>query len=161
MILNILKFPNSILKSKSQKVKKVTNKIKNIIKNMSDTMYQNDGLGLAAIQIGIKKNIFLINISNENQILTIINPKIILYKETTQYKEGCLSFPGIFLDIKRRKIIKIKFMSINNKYRSIKIDNLLSICMQHEIDHLNGITLYDKVSDIKKSLILKKTKWEI
>lgn len=159
MILEILKFPSSELKNKSNNIKKITKNTKTLIKNMLETMHYNNGLGLAAIQIGTKKNILLINmLYEEKKILTIINPKIINKKGKTENKEGCLSFPDIYLNVKRHKIIKVKFMSLDKKIKKINVDNLLAICIQHEIDHLNGITLYDKVSNIKKNLILKKIK---
>lgn len=158
-ILNILKFPNKTLNNKSENIEKINDDIKNIINDMKETMYFNNGLGLAAIQIGIKKNLLIINILNEEkQILVIINPKIISCKKTKIYNEGCLSFPNIFIDIERKKDIKVKFQSLDEKYKCINIDNLLSICIQHEIDHLNGITLYEKASKIKKNIILRKMK---
>lgn len=156
-ILTILKFPDPILRKKSEHVNNITKEIKNIIISMSETMYYNDGLGLAAIQTGIKKNILLINLSNKKKyILTIINPKVISKNGNTESKEGCLSFPKIFLNVKRKKNITVKFLATDNIYKKIKIDNMICICLQHEIDHLNGITLYDKVSNFKKNLILKK-----
>lgn len=158
-VLNVLKFPNKKLTEISDNIMKIDYTIKNIINDMKDTMYYNEGLGLAAIQVGIKKRILIINILNEEkQILVIINPKIIYYQDINTYKEGCLSFPDIFIDVERRKKIKLKFLSLDKKYKYIKIDNLLSICIQHEIDHLNGITLYDKATKIKKNMILKKIK---
>ncbi len=158
-ILNILKFPNKILNNKSDDIVEINDDIKNTIDDMKETMFFNNGLGLAAIQIGIKKKLLIINTLNEEkQILVIINPKIIHYKKNKKHEEGCLSFPNIFIDIERKKIIKIKFLSLDKKYKYIKIDNLLSICVQHEIDHLNGITLYEKASKIKKNIILRKMK---
>ena len=115
-ILNILKFPNKILNYKSENVSKINNEIKNIIYDMKETMYFNNGLGLAAIQIGIAKTILIINVLNEEkQIFVIINPKIIYHKKYKKYTEGCLSFPNIFIEIERKKIIKIKFLSLDEK----------------------------------------------
>lgn len=158
-ILNILKYPNKMLNTKSEDVIELTEQVKNIINDMKDTMIFNKGLGLAAIQIGIKKKILIVNTLNDNnEILVIINPKIIYQNKTHTYKEGCLSFPDIFVDIQRKKIIKITFLSLDKKNKIIKANNLLSICIQHEIDHLNGITLYEKASKLKRNIIIKKTK---
>ncbi|HIH2763378.1 MAG TPA: peptide deformylase [Candidatus Azoamicus sp.] len=158
-IFEIFKFPNNILNNKSETIKEINNNIKSTVSNMKDTMYINNGIGLAAIQVGIKQQLLIINtLDKEKEILVIINPIIVYYKKKTIYKEGCLSFPNIFIDVERKKIIKIIFLSLDGKKKIIKVDNLLSICLQHEIDHLNGITLYEKASKIKKNMILKKIK---
>ncbi|HIH2762438.1 MAG TPA: peptide deformylase [Candidatus Azoamicus sp. MARI] len=158
-ILTVLKFPHKYLNETSDNITEIDYSIIKIINDMKETMYYNEGLGLAAIQIGVKKNLLIINTSNEEkQILVIINPKIIYHKKTHTYNEGCLSFPNIFIHVERKKKIKLKFLSLDKKYKYIKIDNLLSICIQHEIDHLNGITLYERASKIKKNMILRKIK---
>jgi len=156
-ILNILIFPDNRLSIKSNNVTSITDNIHNLIKNMSDTMFYYNGLGISAPQVNVRQNIILVNISEKFlQPLVLINTKILFSKGFKIYKEGCLSFPNIFINVKRKSIIKLKFTNINGEKRIILIDNLLSICLQHEIDHINGITLYDKMSKIKKNLILKK-----
>lgn len=122
---------------------------------MIETMLYNNGIGLAAPQININKRIIVIAINEKIKPLILINPTIINQKGTTVNTEGCLSFPEIFIKIKRNKIIKIMFLDLNGKKNLLIADNLLSVCIQHEIDHLNGITLYDKMSELKKKLMKK------
>ncbi len=156
-ILNILKFPNKLLFKKSNNVKNIDS-FRIIINNMIDTLFFNNGLGIAAPQVSVNKKIIIINISNNyKQPLIIINPQIIYQKGTIITKEGCLSFPNTYISVKRKKIIKIKFKNNNGETIILKADKLLSICIQHELDHLNGITLYNKMSQFKKSIFLKKT----
>lgn len=156
-IKKILKYPNLNLQIKSKNILFINNNIIQIIKDMIDTMYHYNGIGISAPQINILKNIIVININEKyKQTLVTINPKIIYNKENIISSEGCLSFPGIFINIKRKKNIKIQFISIKNNIKIIKIDNLLSICLQHEIDHLNGITLYNRMSNLKKNIYFKK-----
>ncbi len=156
-ILKILKFPNKKLLQASTDIKNINKNIKELIKNMIKTMFFYKGIGIAAPQVGINKNIIIINICEKNQqSLVVINPKIIYKKQTTNKKEGCLSFPNIFIKTNRSKTIKIKFQDINEKFKTIKVNNLLSICIQHEIDHLFGITLYNKMSNFEKKIFTKK-----
>lgn len=152
-ILEILKYPNENLKKKASDVELIDDKILDIISNMIETMIFYKGIGLAATQINIQKKIIVINIDKQTSPLALINPKIINAKDTIIGQEGCLSFPNIFVKIKRKKIIKIAFINIKNKKNILLADHLLSICLQHEIDHLNGITLYDRMSPLKKKLI--------
>jgi len=154
-ILTILKYPHINLKKKSEKITIINEKIKNIAYDMIETMLYNNGIGLAAPQININKRIIVVAINEKIKPLILINPTIINKKGTTVNTEGCLSFPEIFIKIKRNKIIKIMFLDLNGKKNLLIADNLLSVCIQHEIDHLNGITLYDKMSELKKKLIKK------
>ena len=160
-ILNIITFPNKNLLNKANPVFKITKEIKDIINNMIETMIYHKGLGLAATQVKIKKRIIVINISNKKSSpLIIINPKILFYsKKIIISKEGCLSFPNIYVNIKRKNNIKIKFSDIKKKIHTLHANKLLSICIQHEIDHLNGITLYDSLSPLKKKLLFKNFTW--
>ena len=156
-ILNILIFPDKRLLAKSKDVILINDDVRELINNMSNTMFYYNGLGISAPQVNIRKNIIIINISEKFlQPLIIINPKILYSSGSTVYKEGCLSFPNIFINVQRKIKIKVKFLTINGIEKTMYVDNLLSICLQHEIDHLNGITLYDKMSKLKKNLVLKK-----
>ncbi len=158
-ILNIIKFPNEILKKKRENVKIVTTNILNKIYSMINTMYYFDGIGLASTQVNIKESIIIINTTNEKKPLVIINPKIIkLSKTMIITKEGCLSFPNFFINIKRSSNIYLSFKDSKNKVQYIIVDNLLSICIQHEVDHINGITIYEKISKLKKNIFKKKQK---
>lgn len=157
-VLNLIKFPNPILNKKITKVSFFNKKLYFNIDNLIDTMFYYNALGIAANQVNINQRIIIINISNEDykQHLTLINPKIIFSKGSSINEEGCLSFPNLFLKIKRKKKIFIKYYNYNNIINYLKCDKMLSVCIQHEIDHLNGITMYDKVNNIKKKIILKK-----
>ncbi|HIH2762746.1 MAG TPA: peptide deformylase [Candidatus Azoamicus sp.] len=154
-ILNILKYPHTNLKKKTEKITIINEKIKNIAYDMIETMIYNNGIGLAAPQININKQLIVLTLNEKIKPLILINPIIINKKGTTINTEGCLSFPDIFVKIKRNKIIKVIFLDLNGKKILLTADNLLSVCLQHEIDHLNGITLYDKMSALKKKLIKK------
>lgn len=156
-ILNIIKFPNNALSEKAENIKKITNNDIICIKDMIDTMYYFKGIGLASTQVNIKKKIIIVNTTEKEKPIVLINPKIIEFsKKNITTKEGCLSFPDIFLNIKRAENIKVKFINIYNKKNYIYVNNLLSICIQHEIDHLNGITIYNKISKLKKYIFFSK-----
>lgn len=152
-LLEILKFPNKNLKEKAEKVIQINKEIKNLINNMIETMQKNKGIGLAATQINIKKKIIVINIDYKTQPMALINPEILYKNDYITEKEGCLSFPNIFVKVKRFKNITVKFTNIKNENVIIRTNNLLSVCIQHEIDHLNGITLYDKMSNLQKKIL--------
>lgn len=152
---DILKYPSFNLKIKAEKVEKINKNILTITNDMIETMIHYKGIGLAATQINIHKRIIVININTKIKPLTLINPIILNKKGSTTNIEGCLSFPDIFVKVKRNKIIKVSFIDLSGKENIIVTDNLLSVCIQHEIDHLNGITLYEKMSNLKKKLIKK------
>ncbi len=154
-ILNILTYPNQNLKKKANPVYIINDEILKNSKDMIETMIHNNGIGLAATQVNINKKIIVILINKKINPIIMINPKIIYKKGITITTEGCLSFPDFFIKVKRNKIIRTSFTDLNNKKKTLMTDNLLSICIQHEIDHLNGITLYDKISNLKKKLIKK------
>ncbi len=143
-ILKILTYPNKILRKKSKKIKKYNNKLKKNIKNMFNTMYKHNGIGLSGIQVNIKKSIVIIDIlRKKNSKLIFINPKIIRKKKTIKSKEGCLSIPNKYLNIIRYKYLILKAYTIKGKKIFYYTKNLLSICIQHEIDHINGKLIID------------------
>lgn len=152
-LLNILKHPDINLKKKATNIDKITPEITQLIKNMIETMIFYKGIGLAATQVDIQKKLIVVNIDKKTTPLILINPKITYKKDYIIEQEGCLSFPNIFVKVKRNKIIKVTFKNLSFQKREIHADNLLSVCIQHEIDHLNGITLYDKMSPLKKKLL--------
>lgn len=161
-ILNILKFPNENLRKKSKDIKNIKNN-KNLIKlinNLFDTMYFNNGIGLSSVQIGININLIVIDIdkNNKNKYI-LINPKFIFKSNLyIEMNEGCLSIPNIYYNIKRHKNVIIKYNDINNNTLELNTNDnfLLSSCIQHEIDHLNGKLFIDYLSDIKKYILFKK-----
>lgn len=161
-LLNILEYPDPRLKNIARQltIEEInTSEIKNIVENMFETMYHAQGVGLAAIQVNINLQIVTIDLSkSQNEPFCIINPKIIKQEELIISTEGCLSFPGISVKIPRHKLIEIEFMDLNAKKQNLTADGLLSICLQHEIDHLNGKTFFDYLSILKRSLLEKKLK---
>ena len=127
---------------------------------MLETMYAAPGIGLAAVQIGILKRLIVIDISKDQEKknpLFLINPEIIFKsKKTSIHEEGCLSLPGHFAEIERPAECEINFIDYNGKKKEIKADGLLSTCIQHEIDHLDGVLFIDYLSKLKKDMIIKK-----
>tara|TARA_Y100000739_G_scaffold217192_1_gene213423 strand:- start:436 stop:867 length:432 start_codon:yes stop_codon:yes gene_type:complete len=130
------------------------------MKDMLETMYKAPGIGLAAIQIGILKRIVVIDISKDEEKkspLFLVNPEIIFRsKNTSVYEEGCLSLPGQFAEIERPAECHLKYLDFDGKTKELKADGLLSTCIQHEVDHLNGILFIDYLSKLKKNMIIKK-----
>lgn len=157
-LLELKKYPDPILLNKSKKVENFTNELKTLSQNMLETMYQNDGLGLAAPQIGISKQIFVADIGQGP--VTIINPIII--KKSNQYSfehESCLSLPGFTLKVKRVKSIELQgYLLEKGKQTTIKAEGLLARVFQHEIDHLNGILIINRVPFWQRRKVLNKLK---
>jgi len=158
-IRKILTEPDPFLRQKSQAVPNVDNETRKLMDDMLDTMYDAPGIGLAAIQIGVPKRIIVIDLSKEEEKtpLYFVNPKIILKSNNNStYEEGCLSVPGQFAEIDRPDQCHISYLDYNNKQQELKAKGLLATCIQHEIDHLEGILFIDYLSKLKKSFIVKK-----
>ena len=152
--------PDPILRQKSENLEKVDDELRKLLDDMLETMYSAPGIGLAAVQIGILKRLIVIDISKEKEKknpLFLINPEIIFKsKNTSIYEEGCLSLPGHFAEIERPAECQIKYIDYDGKKKEIKANGLLATCIQHEIDHLDGILFIDYLSKLKKDMILKK-----
>jgi len=148
--MKIVEYPNEILRKKSEEVKNPTSlETKQLVLNMTQTLRANNGLGLAAPQIG--KNLRVCIIEIENELFVLINPEIkSLSKEKIPSDEGCLSFPNKYLNIERHKRVKIKATDLNGKKQIIRARGLLARAIQHEIDHLEGILIIDRISDIQE-----------
>ena len=161
-IKNIIIEPDPILRKKSESLYQVNNDTRKLLDDMLKTMYAAPGIGLAAVQIGILKRIIVIDISKKEEKknpIFLINPEIIFQsKETSTYEEGCLSLPGHFAEIERPAKCKIKYIDYYGKKAELEAEGLLSTCIQHEIDHLNGILFIDYLSKLKKDMIIKKLK---
>ena len=158
-IRKILTEPDPFLRQKSKDIEIVDNEIRNLMDDMLDTMYAAPGIGLAAIQVGIPKRIIVIDLSKEEEKkpLYFVNPKIILKSDSNAtYEEGCLSVPGQFAEIDRPDKCHVNYLDYNGKQQEIKAEGLLATCIQHEIDHLEGILFIDYLSKLKKSMIIKK-----
>lgn len=151
-ILEIRKFNSDSLRKKAKKIRKINKKIKKLIVDMVQTMEENNGVGLAAPQVGISKRIIVMQADVKGQrIFALVNPVIIKKsKEKEKDEEGCLSFPGIFLQVKRCKRVEVKALDINGKKIQMKTEGLLARIIQHEIDHLNGTLFFNRLSLIDK-----------
>ena len=152
--------PDPILRKKSESLEKVDDEIRELLDDMLETMYAAPGIGLAAVQVGILKRIIVIDISKDKEKknpLFLINPEIIFRsKKTSIYEEGCLSLPGHFAEIERPAECQIKFVDYNGKEKELTANGLLATCIQHEVDHLNGVLFIDYLSKLKKDMIVKK-----
>ena len=156
--LEVLHFPDKRLRKIAVPVKKVDNEIKNIIEQMFLTMYEEKGIGLAATQVNIHKRIIVIDVSeNKDKKIFLINPEIIsLSDDIDSMEEGCLSVPGFYENVSRPKTVKVSSLDYDGKQIEIEANGLLSTCIQHEIDHLNGRLFVDHISSLKRSRIEKK-----
>ena len=160
MLRKILTEPDPILRKKCEPLEKVDTETKKLMDDMLETMYAAPGIGLAAIQVGILKRLVVIDISKAEEKknpIFLINPQIIhKSKKTSVYEEGCLSLPGQFAEIERPAECTLKYIDYNGKEKELKADGLLATCVQHEVDHLNGILFIDYLSKLKKDMIIKK-----
>tara|TARA_B100001057_G_scaffold486794_1_gene568510 strand:+ start:31 stop:555 length:525 start_codon:yes stop_codon:yes gene_type:complete len=152
--------PDPILREKSKILETVDNELRTLLDDMLETMYAAPGIGLAAVQVGILKRLIVIDISKDEEKknpLFLINPEIVFRsKKTSIYEEGCLSLPGHFAEIERPAECHIKFIDYGGKKKELKASGLLATCIQHEIDHLDGILFIDYLSKLKKDMIVKK-----
>ena len=157
---NIVIEPDPILRKKSDYLEKVDDELRRLMDDMLETMYAAPGIGLAAVQIGILKRLIVIDITKNDEKkdpLFLINPKIISKSSNTStYEEGCLSLPGHFAEIERPAECQVSYMDYNGKKKEMTAKGLLSTCIQHEVDHLNGVLFIDYLSKLKKDMIIKK-----
>ena len=152
--------PDPILRKKSDPLEKVDDEIRSLLDDMLETMYHANGIGLAAIQIGVPKRIIVMDISRndeEKSPMYFVNP-VIKKKDTSRatYEEGCLSVPNQFAEIDRPSKCEVEYLDFNGEKKILKAEGLLATCIQHEMDHLEGILFIDYLSKLKKSMIIKK-----
>ena len=156
----IILVPDEILKKKSEKIEKITIKEKQLADDLFETMYKNNGIGLAAVQVGVLRRMIVIDVSKKDEKkkpLCLINPVIKLFgKDRSTYEEGCLSIPETFIEIERPKTCIVEYVDILGNKTNMECDGLLSTCIQHEINHLDGKLIIDHLSKLKKDLIIKK-----
>ena len=144
-IRDVIKVPNPMLAQKSEEVKIIDKSIKKLVKDMFEKKKKNDGIGLAAVQIGVLKRIIVIEIEKEGIKTELINPKILSYSSSKgTMEEGCLSVPNEYYNVERPNEIVVEFTNLKNDVQKIEASGLFARCIQHEIDHLNGITIVDK-----------------
>jgi peptide deformylase len=155
MEYKILTYPDKELKKVSAQVEKIDDEIVNLIKSMSEIMLKSNGIGLAAPQIGIKKRLIVVDeraIGDNSKIIAMINPQILSYQDFyEEHDEGCLSVPGFYGKVSdRRRYIRVKYLDLEEQEQEIDLDNFLSVVVQHEIDHLNGILFIDRINFVEK-----------
>ena len=158
-IRKIITEPNKLLREISLPVENIGKKEQQLMDDMLDTMYAANGIGLAAIQIGVPKNVVVIDLNKDNKKLPMffVNPKITSKsKSLKKYEEGCLSIPNLFAEIERPSECEIQYLDYFGKEKTLTANGLLATCIQHEVDHLKGILFIDYLSKLKKDIILKK-----
>ena len=156
----ILTAPDPRLQAISTDVEAVTNEIRQLADDMADSMYAADGIGLAAVQIGVAKRILVIDLDQKDGArnpVAYINPRITwASEETAVFEEGCLSVPEIWDDVERPARIKCEYLDRDGKAQVLEADGMLATCLQHEMDHLNGVLFIDHLSRLKKNMAIKK-----
>ena len=154
--------PDPILRKKSTTFEKVDNDLRKLMDDMLETMYSAPGIGLAAVQIGILKRVIVIDISKgeeKKNPIFLVNPKITFKSNhTSVYEEGCLSLPGHFAEVERPAECHLDYIDYNGKKQKLQAEGLLATCVQHEIDHLDGVLFIDYLSKLKRDMIIKKLK---
>lgn len=158
-LLPILQYPDSRLNTVARKVTAVNDEIRRLIKDMADTMYAAPGVGLAATQVDIHRRVIIVDIAQtHDQLKVFINPEIIASSGTSDCEEGCLSVPGIFEKVKRAEHITVRALDTQGKAFELDAAGLLAVCVQHEMEHLEGKVFVEHLSRLKRQRILAKLK---
>ena len=163
-VLEILKYPHPLLRKRSQEVEKIDGEVKRLIENMRETMYQANGIGLAACQVGVNQRVIVLDVSPmdpDQEFFAMINPEIVSEEGEVEFEEGCLSVPECVEKVKRKERVWVRGISPEGKEIEVRGEGILAIALQHEIDHLNGILILDRISRLKREVYrnrLKKAK---
>lgn len=169
-LLPIVNIPDPVLRRVSAPVERVDDTLKTFIQNMLDTMYDAPGIGLAAVQVGEPLRVFTVDCAEREESprgqerndpkrepLVFINPKIVAYSdERSVYNEGCLSIPDYYADVERPARCTVEYLDLDGKEQSLEADGILSVCIQHEYDHLNGTLFVDHISKLKREMVIRK-----
>ncbi len=159
-IRDILIIPDKRLRLKSEPVKAIDAEVRTLVADMFETMYAAPGIGLAAIQIGVPTRVVTMDLAGKEeapQPQVFINPEIVSSSdEKSVYEEGCLSIPEYYEEVERPEKIKVTYLDLDGKTHEIEADGLLATCLQHEIDHLNGVLFLDHISKLKRDMVVKK-----
>ena len=154
--------PDPVLRQLSKPVETVDADVRRLADDMLETMYDAPGIGLAAIQVGIAKRILVIDLAKEGeekQPLVFINPQILKSSdERSVYEEGCLSIPDYYAEVERPAAVRVKYLDRDGKLQEMEAEGLMATCLQHEIDHLNGVLFIDHISKLKRDMVVKKFK---
>ena len=163
-ILPLVIAPDERLKTKSEAIATISDDIRKLAADMLDTMYYERGIGLAAVQVGVLKRILVADVDwrddgTPGKQYVLINPEIVEEApKKRSYKEGCLSFPDQFAEVSRPDFVRVRYLDLNGKQQEETFEGLLATCIQHEIDHLNGVVFVDYVSSLKRDMILRRLK---
>ena len=156
----IIILPDKRLRLKSEPIKRIDATIRKLVNDLFETMYEAPGIGLAAIQIGVPKRVVTMDLSkkeDDHKPQIFINPEVIWKSaETSKYEEGCLSIPEFYEEVERPAQVKVKYLDIDGNAQEIEASGLLATCLQHEIDHINGVLFIDYISKLKRDRIVKK-----
>ncbi len=159
-LLPIITAPDPRLKQKSRPVGAVDAEMRQLLDDMLETMYAAPGIGLAAVQVGVPRRAIVVDISREDgprEPLFMINPEIVgVSDEDSSYEEGCLSLPDMFAEVERPASIRVRYLDRDGKRQELNADGILATCIQHEMDHLEGILFVDHISALKRNMILRK-----
>ncbi len=156
-ILSILEFPDPRLRTRAAPVSVFDPKLKQFVADLFETMYAADGVGLAAIQVNVAQRVLVADMSEgRNQPLALINAQLLEKNGSQVYQEGCLSFPGVYADVTRAMSVKVKAQDADGKEIMVEAEGPLAVCIQHEMDHLEGKVFVDYLSTLKRSLLLKR-----
>ena len=162
-VLEILKYPHPTLKKRAEEVEQIDEKVKRLVRDMTETMYEANGIGLAACQIGVPQRVIVLDVSPidpQQNFFAMINPEIIFQEGEVDHEEGCLSVPDCFEKVKRKEKIRVRGISPGGKEMEIAGEGILAFALQHEIDHLNGILILDRLSHLKREMYRDKVKKE-
>ena len=158
-LLQILRYPDERLHKLAEPVQTVNDEIRHFVKDLAETMYAAPGVGLAATQVDVHKRVIVIDVSEtHDQLLVLINPEILESRGESDFEEGCLSVPGIFERVQRAQWVKVRSLNLDGKPFEMEAEGLLAVCIQHEMDHLEGKVFVEYLSRLKQSRILAKLK---
>jgi len=159
-VREIIKLPDPRLRVVSQPVRSIDDEVRALVADMLETMYAAPGIGLAAIQVGVPRRVLTIDVAKKDEPRNpqvVINPEILgTSQELGIYEEGCLSIPEVYEEVERPALVKVRFTDLDGKVHEIEANGLMATCLQHEIDHLNGVLFIDHLSKLKRDRIVKK-----
>jgi peptide deformylase len=162
-VLEILKYPHPMLKKRCQEVDRIDGGVKQLVRDMVETMYRSNGIGMAACQVGIPKRVIVVDvgpIDPEKDLFAMINPEIVSEEGEIEHEEGCLSVPDCSEKVKRKEKILVRGFSPEGEKIEVSGDGILAIALQHELDHLNGVLILDRISRLKREIYRNKLKKE-
>ena len=162
-VLEIVRYPHPTLAKRCKEVEAVNDEVKTLVQDMIDTMYEANGIGLAACQVGVSQRIIVVDVSpmdSEQHLFVLLNPELLEEEGEVESEEGCLSVPDCVEKVSRKKKVRVKGLSVEGKEIEVSGEGILAIALQHEIDHLNGVLILDHISRLKREIYRDKVKKE-